>query len=74
VRRFRSDDKQSDGYKKNAAKKIELKSVIGIQFTMMSDRCSKDWHKEKCNYLNNYIEYFSGLKYLLVLNSTEKLK
>jgi putative methionine-R-sulfoxide reductase with GAF domain len=66
--------KQSDGFiRRDAAKKIGLKSVIGIPLIYNDEAIGvlKIGTKKSANYLNNYIRIFQRLE-VLVLNSTEK--
>jgi PAS domain-containing protein len=60
-----SDDKQSDGFiRRDAAKKIGLKSVIGIPLIYNDEAIGvlKIGTKKSANYLNNYIRIFQRLE------------
>jgi hypothetical protein len=62
---FWSDDKQSDGFiRRDAAKKIGLKSVIGIPLIYNDEAIGvlKIGTKKSANYLNNYIRIFQRLE------------
>ncbi|MFT5251550.1 MAG: PAS domain S-box-containing protein [Flavobacteriales bacterium] len=70
-----SDDKQSDGFiRRDAAKKIGLKSVIGIPLIYNDEAIGvlKIGTKKSANYLNNYIRIFQRLEVFIASELNRK--